>query len=84
MILLILVGLVLGGIKYGPTLMDKANIPEHLAKITESIKSKIPFLNKEKEPAAEVWNLKEGYICETKLIEDGHKLIFAAVNIIGE
>ncbi len=48
LILLILTGLVFAGIKFGPKLMEKLNLPEiKFSQITDNIKSKIPFLNKE-------------------------------------
>nr|WP_315020902.1 substrate-binding domain-containing protein [uncultured Aminipila sp.] len=48
LILLILTGLVFAGIKFGPKLIEKFNLPEiNFSQITDNIKSKIPFLNKE-------------------------------------
>lgn len=48
LVLLILVGLVFAGIKFGPKLIERLNLPEiSFSQITENVKSKIPFLNKE-------------------------------------
>lgn len=64
LMLLILAGLVFAGIKFGPKLIDKLNLPEiSFSQITDNIKSKIPFLNKEdskeEEPKDEEASSKE-------------------------
>jgi|GEM_PF-1329520 len=48
LILLVLAGIVGAGIKFGPKLIEKLNLPEiHFAEIADNIKSKLPFFNKD-------------------------------------
>lgn len=48
LIFLILIGLGFAGVKYGPRLIEKIPLPEiNFTQITNNIKEKIPFLNKE-------------------------------------
>lgn len=89
-VLLVLAGLVFAGIKFGPKLIKKMDLPQiNISEFTDNIKSKIPFLNNEdseekQDEQAEQGDEENTNTSESEALQDDITLYISGSSVLND